>query len=152
VRSDVDSGRYASADSALTAFRLRWPGTIAAAEVLYWRGLLRLDPVNPATSTRDGLADLEAYRSGGPLHARSLEAHVLRRLVRQADSLRAASAYERSAAATSPVAASPAAALPSAWRDTVRTRDEEIARMRAELETSQAELERLRRRLKPTRP
>jgi predicted RNase H-like nuclease (RuvC/YqgF family) len=34
----------------------------------------------------------------------------------------------------------------------VRTRDEEIARMRAELETSQAELERLRRRLKPTRP
>ncbi|HZF68831.1 MAG TPA: hypothetical protein VEZ47_12390, partial [Gemmatirosa sp.] len=95
VRGDLEAGRYARADSALSAFRLRWPGTIAAAEVLYWRGLLRLDPVNPATSTRDGLADLEAYRSGGPRHARSLEAQVLRRLVRQADSLRAASAYER---------------------------------------------------------
>ncbi|HZF68653.1 MAG TPA: hypothetical protein VEZ47_11480, partial [Gemmatirosa sp.] len=57
-----------------------------------------------------------------------------------------------SAAATSPVSATTAAALPSAWRDTVRARDEEIARMRTELETAEAELERLRRRLKPTRP
>lgn len=150
VREAVDRRRYATADSLLGAFRLRFPGTVASAEVLYWRGLLRLDPENPATSTRDGLADLEAYRSGGALNERVLEATVLRRLVLQADSLRAAIAYERSAAATAPMPA--AAAPPSAWRDTVRVRDEELTRMRTELETTRAELERLRRRLAPPRP
>jgi hypothetical protein len=79
-----------------------------------------------------------------------VEATVARRLVLQADSLRGAIAYERSAAATAPVTV--ASAPPSAWRDTVRVRDEELARVRVELETTRAELERLRRRLAPPRP
>jgi hypothetical protein len=71
---------------------------------------------------------------------------VLRALAGQADSLRAALAQERtgSAAAAAAAVAARAALIP---RDTLRARDEELARARTEAAAARAELERIRRRL-----
>lgn len=142
--SAVTAGRWQAADSLLGDFLDRWPGTPAAADARFRRAVLRLDPDNPLFSTRDGIADLEAYRAGGPLLPRQREAGTLRRLALQGDSLRAAIAYRKSAAVQQPAPAVP--------RDSLRVRDDSIAKLGGELDRTRAELERLRRRLAPPRP
>jgi len=130
-------GAHEQADSLLGQFRARYPGTPASAEALLRRALLRADPATNARTWRGALSDFEAYESGGPLHPHVDEAVLFRRLLGQADSLRAASAQERAAASV---------LIP---RDSLRPRDEEITRLRTELEQTRAELDRVRRRLAP---
>ncbi len=134
-------GEDAQADSVLGRFRAEFPGTPAAIDALFQRALLRADPASRARAPQAAMDDLDAYAAGGPLHVHGAEAHVIRRLVADADSVRVAAAAERAAAAV---------LIP---RDSLRPRDEEIARLRAELEQTKAELDRVRRRLAPpTRP
>jgi len=64
---------------------------------------------------------------------------VIRRLLLQNDSLRVAVAAERISAAV---------LVP---RDSLKPRDDEVVRLRAELEQTRAELDRVRRRLAPPR-
>ncbi len=137
VRTLVDRADHAQADSMLGAFRARFPGTPSAVDALFWRGMLRADPMNRAQSRRDASADLEAYESGGALHAHAKEAALVRRLLVQVDSLRASVVQERTAASV---------LIP---RDSLKPRDEEIVRLRTELDQTRAELERVRRRLAP---
>lgn len=137
VRALVDRAEHAQADSMLGDFRARFPGTPSAVEALFWRGMVRADPINRAQSRRDASADLEAYESGGALYAHAEEAALVRRLLVQVDSLRASVLLERTAASV---------LIP---RDSLRPRDEEIVRLRAELDQARAELERVRRRLAP---
>ena len=132
-------GEPAQADSLLTDFRARFPGTPAATEALFWRALLRADPAGRAAAPRAAVSDLDAYEAGGELQPHHATAGVIRRLLLQNDSLRVAVAAERISAAV---------LVP---RDSLKPRDDEVVRLRAELEQTRAELDRVRRRLAPPR-
>jgi hypothetical protein len=135
ARAAADSGRYSTADSTLRRFAEEFVGTPESAESMYWRALLTLDPVNPASSPAAALAALDAYLAGGPANLRYAEATVLRRTVGLLDSLRIAAAPK------------PPAPVP---RDTLL--EQEAERLRTELATAKAELERIRRLLARPRP
>jgi hypothetical protein len=136
---------FGLADSVLRAFAARFPGTIESSDAMFWRALLRLDPAAPRDPERDPVRDaaaaLDAYIAGGPVQPRYVEATTLRRLAGLLDSLRAA-------------AGAPRGALPSATllRDSLKVRDDSIARLQKELDQTSAELERIRKRLAPKRP
>jgi hypothetical protein len=135
ARSAADSGRYSVADSMLRHFGEEFVGTPESAESTYWRALLTLDPLNPRASTAGALAAIDAYLAGGPSNVRYSEATVLRRTVGLLDSLRIAAAPK------------PPPPVP---RDTVL--EQEAERLRTELATAKAELERIRRLLARPRP
>jgi hypothetical protein len=99
---------------------------------------------NPSADRAAALPLLDAYRSTDPPRAHAFEAALVRALVAQQDSLRAALAPER---APVPVSAAPAARPALVPRDSLRVRDEEILRLRTEAAAAQAELARVRRRL-----
>jgi hypothetical protein len=139
-------GAHARADSVLERFRAQFAGTPAAAEALYARALLRVDPANATANPRDAVAALDAYAREGELLPRTYELTMIRRLLAQRDSLRGALTTQRGAAAL---------LVP---RDSIRAREQaeqalqlELERLRAELERTQAELARVRRRLAPPR-
>lgn len=134
VRAAVDSGRHAAADSLLAAFAMTGGDTAAVAESVLWRLLLKADPANQTTAPGEARAALDAYLAQ-PGAARRVEAGVVRRLLALADSLRAAQAGLRAA---------------NELRE--RTKDEEIAKLRDELQRTQAELERIKRRLGNPKP
>lgn len=132
------------ADSVLRGFSARYPGTEEAADALFWRALLRLDPAAARDAAHDPVREaatiLDAYLAGGVAQPRYVEAATLRRLASLLDSLRVAAGGQRGM---------PSAA---ALRDTVKARDDELAKLRQELQQTTAELERIRRRLAPKRP
>lgn len=129
-------GRLSSADSMLTAFAQRFPGTPEAAEVPYWRAILHLDPASPA-ALHDALAALDGYLANAPNGQHRIEAVTLRRLV---------VAMEQRNAALAAVPPAPAA------RPDDKAREEEMQRLRDDLAKANAELDRIRRRLARPRP
>jgi hypothetical protein len=136
---------FAMADSVLRAFGARFPGTPQAAEATFWRALFRVDAAaagrDPARDAlRDATAVLDAYLAGGAVQPRYTEASVLRRVATQLDSLRVLAESTR--------VVPPAPVL----RDSLKVRDDELARLRQQLQEVTAELERMRRRLAPRRP
>jgi hypothetical protein len=138
VRVAVRAKRFADADSLLTRFSEQHTGTASAGESLFWRAILRLDPDNRGASPRDALRAVDAYLAGGPLQRHYYEARVLRRTVSLLDSLdtiRNVSVSTDSATAA---------------RD--KARDDELARLKLELEKVTAELDRIKRRLVSPRP
>ena len=136
VMADANESRTGDADRALTAFAQRYPGSPEAAEVTYWRALLKLDPAN-AAAVRESITMLESYLASAPAGAHRAEAGVLRRL--------GLALEQRNAA----LAAIPPAATA---RPDDKARDDEIARLRDELSKANAELDRIRRRLARPRP
>jgi hypothetical protein len=138
-----------TADSVLRAFGARFPGTTPAADAVYLRAFIRLDPVGDAVPSAETLRTarslLDSYIAGGPLQEHYVESVLLRRVIGRLDSLRPAPPPEPVREVTSSSAGTVA-------RDSLRLRDDEIARLRAELESTKAELERIRRRLAPRRP
>lgn len=125
-----------TADKALTDFARRFPGAPEAAEVPYWRALLRLDPANPV-ALREALAMLESYLASAPSGTHRTEAATLRRL--------GVALEQRNAA----LAAIPPAVVP---RPDDKAREDEMQRLRDELAAANAELDRIRRRLARPRP
>ena len=134
VVAAVDAGRYASAESILVAFEQAEAGAPSASESVFWRALLRADPRNPAYSPASARAALDGYLAS-PGATRRTEATVLLQQLAISDSLRAAYAGTRAA---------------SEQRE--RARDEELQRLRDELQRTQAELDRIKRRLGPPKP
>ena len=134
VQVAVDSGRFATADSMLAAFERAEPDSPDAAESAFWRAMLRADPRNPAFEPADARRGIEAYLAT-PNPRRRTEASVMLRMLALSDSLRAAQAAQRSAADA---------------RD--RARDEEVQKLRDDLQRTQAELDRIKRRLGPPKP
>ena len=135
--AEARASRLPSADKALTDFAQRFPGSREAAEVTYWRALLRMDP-NNSTALRESLTLLESYLANTPSGMHRTEATTLRRL--------GVALEERNAA----LAAIPPAVVP---RPDDKTREEELQRLRDELAAANAELERVRRRVaRPPRP
>ena len=145
VRSAVHEaaarGAYARADSLLVTFAERYPTAAESADARYWRAVLLLDPANDSGSALAAITVLDEYMAAGPSRTEFVTARVLRRLAQRMDSLRSVEAP--------PPAGRPAGLVP---RDSLRVRDEEIARMRTELDQTKEELERLRRRLVVPRP
>jgi hypothetical protein len=135
-------GRYAEADSLLRAFERRAAAaeTVSSGELAesrFHRMLLRVDPSNPVFSTDSAMAAIDQYLSGGSGQARYQEALVLRRLTGELGRMQNLPPPQ-----------------PIVLGDTVllRQRTEEAARLRDSLERTSAELERIRRRLRATRP
>jgi hypothetical protein len=134
-------GRYAEADSVLGAFSTSYSGTAEGAESLYWRALLDLDPSNLNASPKDALTALDAYDAAPHNDAHLAEVHILRRVAVLVGSVQrmaeqAASQSDSALTADSATRASRAAAA----SDRVRSKDEEIARLKTELESTRAEL------------
>ena len=134
VLAAVDTGRYAAAESILVAFEQTEAGAPSASESAFWRALLRADPRNPAYSPSSARAALDGYLAS-PGATRRAEATVLLQQLAISDSLRAAYGGARAA---------------SEQRE--RARDEELQRLRDELQRTQAELDRIKRRLGPPKP
>ena len=134
VRVAVDSGRFSAADSMLTEFERSEPGTRDSSESAFWRAMLRADPRNPAFTPASARAALQEYLASSAADRRT-DAEVLLRLLDLSDSLRTAQATQRTA---------------TELRD--RTRDEELQKLRDELQRTQAELDRIKRRLGPPKP
>ncbi len=131
-------GRFGDADRELATFADRAYGTPPALETRYWRALFLLDPANADRDPGAARGHLEAYlseRNGSLPHY--AEALVLRRVATTLDSV----ATVRRLANTDSAAA----------RDTTRAREVELARqnqqLREQLERTNAELERIKKRL-----
>ena len=129
VQVAADSGQFARADSILAAFERGEPGSPDTSESAFWRAMLRADPRNPAFEPEEARRGIEAYLAA-PNPRRRTEAGVMLRMLELSDSLRAAQAAQRSAAEA---------------RD--RTREEEVQKLRDDLQRTQAELDRIKRRL-----
>jgi hypothetical protein len=149
---------YPRADSILRAFAGRYTGTPQTAETVFLRSLYRLDPatesnVAPIPRIREARTGLDAYIAGGPTLPRYVEAVILRRLAGHIDSLHSTldAVVPNVLSAPDPVAGGAAAAM-LGLRDSLRLRDEELLRLRTELEQTKGELDRIRRRLAPPRP
>jgi hypothetical protein len=134
AQAAVDSGRFASADSILAAFERSEPDSPDASESSFWRAMLRADPRNPEFAPAEARAALDAYLAT-PNPRRRTEATVMLRMLALSDSIRALHTAQRSAAEA---------------RD--RAREEEIQKLRDDLQRTQAELDRIKRRLGPPKP
>jgi hypothetical protein len=149
ARSFADSGRHDDADRLLAAFAAQHPGTPYATETLYWRGVYRLDPANKTHSAADAGQMFDAYLAARPNSTNGFqtEATVLRRMAAQVEQLgRAIAAATAAAEAARQTVAAPPEVKPA---DT--SKDQEIARLKTELEKTTDELNRIKRRLS-TRP
>ena len=131
------AGRYEDAQRALTTFGEAYAGSPEAAEVLYWRSVLQLDPANHAGSTQVAAQTLDSYLALDSVQHRA-EASLLRRVVGLIVFL---SADLQAAKDVPPPVAPPPAAL--------KEKEDEILRLRDSLTKTSAELERVRKRLAP---
>jgi len=134
--NDASESRISAADRALADFAQRYPGSPEAAEVPYWRALIKLDP-NNATSLRESITSFESYLANAPAGTHRMEAGAFRRL--------GLALEQRNAA----IAAMPAV---SVVRPEDKAREEELQRLRDELSQANAELARIKRRLTRPRP
>jgi hypothetical protein len=130
----VDSGRFSAADSILAEFDRTEASARDSSESAFWRTLLKSDPRNPAFTPAGARAALEAYAAADHSQHQT-EVAVMLRLLTVADSLRAVQATQKTATDA---------------RD--KARDEELQRLRDELARTQAELDRIKRRLGPPKP
>lgn len=137
VRTDIGRGRYAAADSAITSFLERHPGTPQSADALFWRAVIRLDPANEAGSPREALVAADAYLAGGSGLPNFELAQVLRRT---------ASALESAQRPLPAPTRSVVAAPDSAERARAA---EEILKLKTELDRVQTELDRIKKRIRP---
>lgn len=153
-------GEFGTADSALAAFALRYPGTSEALESAYWRAVYRLDPSNRDLSIESAIASLDGYLSDTRPHQHTVEARTLRRIAGELDRLNrlAGNALAQqikdvnAAPATTVGANEPRSDTAKPAPDTAA--QDEIKRLKDELAKANAELERIRRRLAqpPTKP
>ena len=131
----AEEGRVSGADSALARFVVRHPDSPEATETLYWRAILALDPAHATAGPADAVRMLDAYLATTTPTTHAMEASSLRRTARALDSLGRSLTSARAAADS----ASMKAAAPA--------NPEEMQKLKDELTRTQAELERIRRRL-----
>jgi hypothetical protein len=130
----VDSGRFAAADSILDAFDQADATARDSSESAFWRTMLKADPRNPAFSPAAARAALEGY-AASDFSQHQTEIAMMLRLLTLSDSLRAAQVTQRTATDA---------------RD--KARDDELLRLRDDLARTQAELDRIKRRLGTPKP
>jgi hypothetical protein len=130
AQRSVDAGDYAQADRVLQEFAVSHPGSAEGAEADFFRALFKADPANASIDYREQVGAVESYLAGGPALPRYHEAIVLRRLIDAVDSARTQTGVVR-----------------RLGQERERSRDEEIRKLTDRLEKTEAELERIKRRL-----
>ena len=130
ARQAVDAGNYFVADKLLDEFARTHPDTPEAREIAFWKAAYKLDPANSQGSLRDGILGLDAYLAANPTGQYRTEATLLRRTAAVAQNLNTPRVVVDTAT--------------TVVRDTVvvgsKSRDEQIAALRDQLEKSKAEL------------
>lgn len=137
VMTEAGESRLPAADRALADFAERFPGSPEAAEVAYWRALLKLDPTNPV-ATRESLAMLDTYLASAPAGKHRVEAAAIKRLGVTLEARNAALAAIPPVTVVRP--------------EEKAAQEAELQRLRDELAKANAELARIRRRLARPRP
>lgn len=132
AQSAADRGAYGEADRTLAEFAASHPGSAQALESGYWRAVYKLDPANKEASTKDAIAGLDRYLAT-PDGTHRGEATTLRRIAVQLQSLDRALSTPKVDEASA-------------------TRDEEVKKLRDELQATKEELERIKRRLAAPKP
>jgi hypothetical protein len=133
AQTAADRGAFADADKTLADFASSHPNTPAALESGYWRAVYKLDPANKDASTRDAIAGLDRYLAA-PDGTHRGEATTLRRIAVQLSSL------DKALSAQKPDDAAAA------------SRDEEVKKLKDELQATKDELDRIKRRLAAPKP
>lgn len=144
VRRGIAAGNYDTANGILTEFARTHPGTPAARESEFWRGVYLIDPANPRRSLTDGISALDDYLATDSAGIYRDEAAVIRRTA--------------AAEAASHIARADSSSTATAVRDTValvnKSKDEQItalkdqlAKSKDELAKANAELDRIKKRL-----
>jgi len=136
------AGRYTEADSILTTFSRTYDGSREALEAEYWRAVFTLDPANRNASLEAGIASLDKYLSATPPPPHRREATTLRRLASQFETVSKLAA----ANTTTPTSA------PRTGIVDDHSKDDEIARLKAELAKANEELDRIKKRLATPKP
>ncbi len=135
---EAAAGRFAAADKLLADYTVRFPASPEASDAMYWRAVYKLEPSNTTATAREAAVLLDGYLASGAA-AHRMEAQTLRRFAGVMDA--------RAAAATG---APPRVELVKVED---KARDEEIQRLKDELAKTNAELDRIKRRLaQPIKP
>lgn len=145
-------GEFGVADSTLSAFAARYPGTGEALESVYWRAVYRLDPSNRDLSIESSIASLDSYLADTRPHQHTPEARTLRRIAGELDRLNRlagnALAQQIKDVNSPPITRVPTEPRSEAAKPAPDTAaQDEIKRLKEELAKANAELERIRRRL-----
>ena len=132
AQTAADRGAFGDADKTLAEFAASHANSPQALESGYWRAVYKLDPANKDASTKEAIAGLDRYLAD-PDGTHRGEATTLRRIATQLQSLdRAINAPKAD--------------------DAAATRDEEVKKLRDELQATKDELERIKRRLAAPKP
>ena len=149
TRRNIEAGNYHAADRLLSEFARVHPNTREARESAFWRAAYMVDPGNTLGSLGSGVAALDAYLASEPEGWYRNEAAILRRTATAAQGLVAGAMTGWIPPPDTIVVVRDSTAQPSR-----RSRDEEIAELRtqlnrskAELAEANAELERIKKRL-----
>ncbi|MFN2399490.1 MAG: hypothetical protein ABR543_12750 [Gemmatimonadaceae bacterium] len=144
ARAAVLAGDHDDADSTLVNFTRVHGGTPEAREAEYWRGLFKLDPANRRRSASEALPHLDRYLSDtiGLVHL--VEARAIRILAGTLDSL--------AHTVTVITSAQSAQAVDSGFPPREQEMVKEIQRLKDQLDKTNAELERIKRRLAAPTP
>jgi hypothetical protein len=149
-RKAAADGRFDTADSLLSDYAIKHPGSIEALETAYWRAMLKIDPANPHPALVPAMALLDGYLADVRPHEHAAEAAVLRRLAAQLDVLNRVTASmtvaSRGAVEASPQGKNTGSASSSSSADQAAN-DAEIKRLKEDLAKATAELDRIRKRL-----
>ena len=149
VRDAVAAKRYDDADKELASFTDRHAGTPEAREADYWRAVYELDPDNPNSSPGRAIANFKHYLADSLAAPHRAEAVVLRRL---AVSLDSAEQARKAIQTGTPLQAAPPDQTEPAPSAHELDLEKEVQRLKDELDQSNAELERIKKRLVPPPP
>lgn len=145
AKNQVALGHFDDADKALYEFVQRYPSSAEAHEATYWRALFKLDPANRGGSPRAATERLDEYLADSSAALHRAEASTLRRIAAELDSL----------AQRAPiVAVNDSARLADAQKAQEREDDlqKEIKTLKDQLDKTNAELERIKKRLQERTP
>lgn len=145
AKNQVALGHFDEADKSLYEFMQRYPSSPEAREATYWRALFKLDPANRDGSPRAATERLDEYLADTTASLHRAAASTLRRIAAKLDSL----------AQRAPiVAVNDSARLADAQKAQQREDDlqKEIKALKDQLDKTNAELERIKKRLQERTP
>lgn len=146
AKADAAQGHFDDADHALYDFVQRYAGAPEAREATFWRALFKLDPANRSGSPRAAIERLDEYLADTAATLHRTEAATLRRIAAALDSL-----SSRPTVAAEPADPSRVAEAQQAAQH-VDELEKENQRLKDQLDKTNAELARIKKRLQERSP